>query len=79
LSRDELACIAEFHGACAIEALHGRKVSPYRLLPAFFDPTASDRWRDADDRAHKTFVVLAWLEFLDNRTARALSGPASAV
>jgi hypothetical protein len=76
LSRDELACIAEFHGACAIEILHGHQVSPYRLLPEFFDPSVSDRWRDADDRAHKTFVVLTWLEYVDHRPIR-LPGPAA--
>ncbi len=52
-----------------LEASHGFKKSPYRLLPCFFDPGASDRWRDADDRAHKTFVVLAWLEYLEKRPA----------
>ncbi len=78
LSRDELTCIAEFQGACAIENSYGRKITSYGLLPEFFDADVFDRWRDADDRAHKTFVVLAWLEQLDARSVRLLSGPAAA-
>lgn len=39
-----------------------RNVNPYRLMAEFFDPNVSDRWVNADNRAHKTFVVLAWLE-----------------
>ena len=79
LSRDELACIAEFHGACTLEASHGLNKSPYRVLPCFFDPGASDRWRDPDDRAHKTFVVLAWLEYLEKRPAPVHAVPRAAV
>jgi hypothetical protein len=70
LSRDELACIAEFHGACMLEASEGKYVSAYRFLPSFFDLCPSGRWRNADDRAHKTFVVLTWLEYLSIETAR---------
>jgi hypothetical protein len=62
LSRDELACLAEFQGACALEAQDFVPCNPYRLLPEFFDPCTSERWGNADDRAHKTFIVLAWLE-----------------
>jgi hypothetical protein len=62
LSRDELGCLAEFQGACALEAQEFVPCNPYRLLPEFFDPFTSERWRNADDRAHKTFIVLAWLE-----------------
>lgn len=62
LSRDELECLAEFQGACLLEALNSRNVNPYRLMAEFFDPEESDRWVNADNRAHKTFVVLAWLE-----------------
>jgi hypothetical protein len=40
------------------------EMNPYRLLPVFFDPGTSERWQNADDRAHKTFVVLEWLELL---------------
>lgn len=79
LSRDELACIAEFQGACMLEASHGLNKSPYRLLPCFFDPSASDRWRDPDDCAHKTFIVLAWLEYLENRPAAVHPAPKAAV
>lgn len=50
-----------------LESSHGLNQSPYRLLPFFFDSGASDRWRDPDDRAHKTFVVLAWLEYIESR------------
>jgi hypothetical protein len=49
------------------------------MLPCFFDPSASDRWRDPDDRAHKTFVVLAWLEYLENRPAPVHPTPQAAV
>jgi hypothetical protein len=70
LSRDELACIAEFHGACMLEASESKYVSPYRFLSSFFDLCPSGRWRDADDRAHKTFVVLTWLEYLNLEPVR---------
>ena len=62
LSRDELECLAEFQGACLLEAQIVRNVKPYRLMADFFDPAVSDRWLNADDRAHKTFLVLEWLE-----------------
>jgi hypothetical protein len=61
LSRDELQCIAEFQGACIIESEFSGN-SDYRLLAEFFDPTICDRWPDPCERAHKTFVVLAWLD-----------------
>ena len=62
LSRDELECLAEFEGACVLEAQDVRALNPYNLLGDFFDSMPGDRWQNADDRAHKTFVVLAWLE-----------------
>jgi hypothetical protein len=62
LSRDELECLADFQGACVLEAQDFEVFNPYRLLTEFFDPWTSERWRNADDRAHKTFIVLAWLE-----------------
>lgn len=62
LSRDELECLAEFEGACVLEAQDVDSFSPYSLLCDFFDSMTGDRWHNADDRAHKTFVVLAWLE-----------------
>ena len=62
LSRDELECLAEFQGACMLEEQVFRNVNPYRLMAEFFDPNVSDRWVSPDNRAHKTFVVLAWLE-----------------
>jgi hypothetical protein len=37
-------------------------INPYRLLPDFFDSSASERWQNTDDCAHKTFVVLEWLD-----------------
>lgn len=71
LSRDELECVAEFEGACALEALDTEALNHYRLLAQFFDPSASERWFNADDCAHKTFIVLAWLEYRSSlRTAR---------
>jgi len=30
----------------------------------FFNPSVCDRWRNPDDRAHKMFVVLAYLDRL---------------
>ena len=62
LSRDELECVAEFQGACLLEGQVIKNVNPYRLMADFFDPIISERWLNADDRAHKTFVVLEWLE-----------------
>jgi hypothetical protein len=62
LSRDELGCVAEFEGACLLEGLTSPGCNPYRLLGPFFDSSTSERWQNADDCAHKTFIVLAWLE-----------------
>jgi hypothetical protein len=61
LSCGELECLAEFQGACLLE-MTDQAVNPYRMLAEFFDPRVSDRWRNSEDRAHKTFVVLSWLE-----------------
>jgi hypothetical protein len=70
LSLDELECLADFEGACALEANYSTDwsngLNQYRLLPAFFDDSTAERWQNPDDRAHKTFIVLAWLEFLTN-------------
>jgi len=72
LSLDELECLADFEGACTVEGIGSVEnlgqgcISHYRLLAAFFDPSNSDRWQNADDCAHKTFIVLAWLEFRTN-------------
>lgn len=62
LSRDELECIAEFQGACVLEAMADAGFNPYEMVPEFFNPLESPRWHNAEDRAHKTFVVLGWLE-----------------
>ena len=62
LSRDELECLAEFQGACILEKQQSAKFSPYRLLGEFFDPWSSERWQNPDERAHKTLIVLSWLE-----------------
>ena len=61
LSCGELECLAEFQGACLLE-MGLSPVNPYRMLAEFFDPLVSERWRNCEDRAHKTFVVLSWLE-----------------
>ena len=61
LSCGELECLAEFQGACLLE-MSDKPVNPYRMLAEFFDPAVSERWRNCEDRAHKTFVVLSWLE-----------------
>jgi hypothetical protein len=64
LSRDELECLAEFEGACMLEAM-ARQSAPnrYRVMPEFFD-SHTERWSNPSERAHKTFVVLAWMEYL---------------
>lgn len=64
LSRDELECLAEFQGACLLEEEFSVACHPYRLMADFFDPVVSERWRNADDRAHKMFIVLAYLDHL---------------
>ena len=64
LSRDELECLAEFQGACILEADEISN-NPYRLMAEFFDADYGDRWSNACDRAHKTFVVLAYLDLLE--------------
>ena len=76
LSRDELECLADFQGACLLESLELPLFNPYRFLPDFFDPIVAERWLNADDRAHKTFVVLAWLDYMKSRVDVALH-PAS--
>jgi hypothetical protein len=73
LSRDELECLAEFQGACVLEAQDLCSFNPYNLLGDFFDPQICERWTNADDRAHKTFVVLAWIELLTRRRNIAVS------
>jgi hypothetical protein len=64
LSRDELECLAEFQGACVLEEEFSVACHPYRLMADFFDPSVSERWRHPDDRAHKMFIVLAYLDRL---------------
>jgi hypothetical protein len=66
LSRDELECLAEFQGAYILEGEYsqGRTSNYYRLMSAFFDPAAHDRWRDPDARAHKMIVLLTYLDYL---------------
>ncbi len=64
LSRDELECIAEFQGACILEAEYSGNRNSYRLMSDFFDPAAGERWANPDDRAHKMFIILAWLDHL---------------
>jgi len=64
LSRDELECLAEFQGSCVLEEEFSVACQPYRLMADFFDPSVSERWRNSDDRAHKMFVVLAFLDIV---------------
>ncbi len=75
LSRDELECLAEFQGACALEAQDSCSFNPYNLLNDFFNPAICERWTNPDDRAHKTFVVLAWLEH-STQPRKAVAQPA---
>jgi len=72
LSRDELQCIAEFQGACIIEAEFSGS-SEYRMLAEFFDASFGDRWPDGCERAHKTFVVLAWLDLRKSASPATIS------
>jgi len=65
LSRNELECLAEFQGACVLEAEYSESFNSYRLMPDFFDPAGSERWRNPDDRAHKMFIVLGYLDHLE--------------
>jgi hypothetical protein len=65
LSRDELECLAEFQGACILEAEFSESSNSYRLMPDFFDPASCERWSNPDDRAHKMFIVLAFLDHLE--------------
>jgi len=69
LSRDELECVAEFEGACTLESCTAHSVSRYRMLPEFFDSASGERWCNEEDRAHKTFVLLTWTEFLYGRAS----------
>ena len=72
LSCGELECLAEFQGACLLE-MSETPVNPYRMLAEFFDPAVSERWRNCEDRAHKTFVVLSWLEVQKTPQPRAIA------
>jgi hypothetical protein len=63
-----LECLADFEGAVAIESQLTETPNAYRLMEDFFEPSASERWFNSEDRAHKTFLVLAWLEY-SRRTA----------
>jgi hypothetical protein len=65
LSRNELECLAEFQGACVLEAEYSITFNSYRLMSDFFDPAISERWRNPDDRAHKMFIVLGYLDHLE--------------
>ena len=78
LSHEELQCIAEFQGACIIESFVSESlVSPsasYRLLGEFFDPAASERWQNPEERAHKVFIVVEWLDQIGACSCSANSG-----
>jgi hypothetical protein len=67
LSHDELECLAEFQGACVLEQEFSVTTNPYRLMADFFDSSCSERWRNPDNRAHKVFIVLAYLDHLQDR------------
>jgi hypothetical protein len=66
LSRNELECLAEFQGACVLETEYSASYNPYRLMSDFFDPAICERWRNPDDRAHKMFIVLGYLDHLES-------------
>jgi hypothetical protein len=65
LSQDELECLADFQGSSLIEAEYSLAFNAYRFMGEFFNPAISERWQNPGDRAHKTFIVLAWLDKLD--------------
>lgn len=73
LSCGELECLAEFQGACLLE-MGEAPANAYRMLADFFDPAVSERWRNCEDRAHKTFIVLSWLEIQQSPQIR-ISNP----
>ena len=75
LSRDELECLAEFQGSCVLEEEFSVACHPYRLMAEFFDPSVSERWRNPDDRAHKMFIVLAFLDILHGATSVHFESP----
>ena len=75
LSRDELECLAEFQGSCVLEEEFSVACQPYRLMADFFDPSVSERWRNPDDRTHKMFVVLAFLDLLHGAKALPFESP----
>jgi hypothetical protein len=59
-----LECIADFQGARLLEEEYSVACHPYRLMADFFDPVSGDRWRNPDERAHKMFIVLSFLDHL---------------
>jgi len=69
LSRDELECLAEFHGAWTLEAEASGHSNPYRVMEEFFSASCRQRWQSPEIRAHRWFVVLAWLDQLQYRLA----------
>lgn len=72
LSRDELECLADFQGAWVLESEFSKPCNPYRLMADFFDPNISECWQNPHARAHRTFVVLAWLDLLQCKIALAV-------
>jgi len=73
LSRDELECLAEFHGAWILESLNSC-CSPYSLLTRFFD-SDSERWHSSCDKSHKSFVVLSYLDHLTHAVSIRIQPP----
>lgn len=65
LSRDELECLAEFEGSCVLESQDAKINNMYQMLASFFDSAPNDRWANPDERAHKTFVLLEYLNILE--------------
>lgn len=74
LSRDELECLAEFEGSCILDSLGNQKRNPYRLLADFFDFAPANRWANPDEKAHKTIVLLSYLDHLDTSKIRVAVG-----
>lgn len=75
LSRDELECLAEFEGARIIEKQSSTLRSVYSLLADFFDSMPANRWVNPDEKAHKLFIVLEYLNLLHHQAIRVSLNP----
>lgn len=61
LSQGELECLADFQGALILESQTG-SVSAYRLMEEFFQQKLSLQCKSAEEKAHKSYVLLTYLD-----------------